>query len=343
MTTLSERQEFMLSLIIREFVENAQPVGSQGLVDKYRLGFSSATVRNEMAALTEAGLLRQPHTSAGRVPTEEGYRYFVEKLIGEADLSNNEKRTISHQFFQAQGDVDQWLRLAASVLAQHSSVAALVTAPLLERVIFRHLELIPVQGRQVLLVLVLSGGEVQQQMVLLDEPVSQSLLSQVSQRVTALCASLDPAAIQTLREQLAGLERDVTGVVVEMMRRSDRAGEAEVVYDGISNVLNQPEFADRQLAGRALHLIEERSLLQGFLASVLGPEIGGVHVVIGGEGDWEDLRDCSMVVARYGARGLATGAVGVLGPVRMAYGRSISAVRFVSEVMSDLVAESHSG
>ena len=343
MTTLSERQELMLSLIIREFVENAQPVGSQGLVDKYRLGFSSATVRNEMAALTEAGLLRQPHTSAGRVPTEEGYRYFVEKLIGEADLSNNEKRTISHQFFQAQGDVDQWLRLAASVLAQHSSVAALVTAPLLERVIFRHLELIPVQGRQVLLVLVLSGGEVQQQMVLLDEPVSQSLLSQVSQRVTALCASLDPAAIQTLREQLAGLERDVTGVVVEMMRRSDRAGEAEVVYDGISNVLNQPEFADRQLAGRALHLIEERSLLQGFLASVLGPEIGGVHVVIGGEGDWEDLRDCSMVVARYGARGLATGAVGVLGPVRMAYGRSISAVRFVSEVMSDLVAESHSG
>jgi heat-inducible transcriptional repressor len=128
-----------------------------------------------------------------------------------------------------------------------------------------------------------------------------------------------------------------------MMRRSDQAADAEVVYDGISNVLNQPEFADRQLAGRALHLIEERSLLRGFLASVLGPEIGGVHVVIGGEGDWEDLRDCSMVVARYGARGLATGAVGVLGPVRMAYGRSISAVRFVSEVMSDLVAESHSG
>jgi len=333
----------MLSLIIREFVENAQPVGSKGLVDKYRLGFSSATVRNDMVALTDAGLSRQPHTSAGRVPTDEGYRYFVEKLIGEADLPNAEKRMISHQFFQAQGDVDQWLRLAASVLAQHSSVAALVTAPLPERIIFRHLELIPVQGRQILLVLVLSVGEVQQQMIALAEPVAQSLLSQTSQRVTSLCASLDTSAIQACREQLSGLERDVTGAVVEMMRRSDQAADAEVVYDGISNVLNQPEFADRQLAGRALHLIEERSLLRGFLASVLGPEIGGVHVVIGGEGDWEDLRDCSMVVARYGARGLATGAVGVLGPVRMAYGRSISAVRFVSEVMSDLVAESHSG
>ncbi|MGA2110737.1 MAG: heat-inducible transcriptional repressor HrcA [Anaerolineales bacterium] len=343
MTALSERQELMLSLIIREFVENAQPVGSKGLVDKYRLGFSSATVRNDMVALTDAGLLRQPHTSAGRVPTDEGYRYFVEKLIGEADLPNAEKRMISHQFFQAQGDVDQWLRLAASVLAQHSSVAALVTAPLPERIIFRHLELIPVQGRQILLVLVLSVGEVQQQMIALAEPVAQSLLSQTSQRVTSLCASLDTSAIQACREQLSGLERDVTGAVVEMMRRSDQAADAEVVYDGISNVLNQPEFADRQLAGRALHLIEERSLLRGFLASVLGPEIGGVHVVIGGEGDWEDLRDCSMVVARYGARGLATGAVGVLGPVRMAYGRSISAVRFVSEVMSDLVAESHSG
>lgn len=339
----SERQELMLNLIIREFVESAQPVGSKGLVDKYRLAFSPATVRNDMGALTEAGLLRQPHTSAGRVPTEEGYRYFVEKLIGEADLPNADKRMISHQFFQAQGDVDHWLRLAASVLAQHSSVAAVVTAPLPERTIFRQLELIPVQGRQVLLVLVLSGGEVQQQMILLAEPLAHSWLSQTSERVTSLCASQDTAGVQACLEKLSGLEKDVTGVVLEMMRRYDLAADAEVVYDGISNVLNQPEFADRQLAGRALHLIEERSLLRGFLASVLGPEIGGVHVVIGGEGDWEDLRDCSMVVARYGARGLATGAVGVLGPVRMAYGRSISAVRFVSEVMSDLVAESHAG
>jgi heat-inducible transcriptional repressor len=343
MADLSERQDLLLSLIIREFVESAQPVGSKGLVDKYQLAFSSATVRNDMVALTEAGLLRQPHTSAGRVPTEEGYRYFVEKLIGEADLPSAEKRMISHQFFQAQGDVDQWLRLAASVLAQHSSVAALVTAPLPERIIFRQLELIPVQGRQILLVLVLSGGEVQQQMILLAEPVAHNLLSQAAEHISSLCASRNTAAVEAASEQLSGLEKDVAEVVVEMMRRSDQAADAEVVYDGISNVLSQPEFADRALAGRALHLIEERSLLRGFLASVLGPEIGGVHVVIGGEGDWEDLRDCSMVVARYGARGLATGAVGVLGPVRMAYGRSISAVRFVSEVMSDLVAESHSG
>jgi len=141
---------------------------------------------------------------------------------------------------------------------------------------------------------------------------------------------LDPLAPEILR------------LVAEMMRRADSSPSPDVIYDGLSNVLNQPEFADRELAQRAMHLIEEHTLLSGFLARVLAPEVGGVQVVIGGEGQWEDLRDCSMVVARYGAPGLATGALGVLGPVRMAYDRTISAVRYVATVMSELVTEAFS-
>ena len=133
METLTPRQETILGLLIREYVETATPISSTGLVEKYNLGVSSATVRNEFAALTAAGFLRQPHTSAGRVPTEMGYRYFVQRMVGEADLPLTERNTISHQFYQMGGEVDQWMRLAASVLARHSRVASLVTSPHPER------------------------------------------------------------------------------------------------------------------------------------------------------------------------------------------------------------------
>ena len=342
MPGLSNRQEFFLGLIVREYVQAAQPVGSKTLVARYALDFSPATVRNEMVALTEAGMLRQPHTSAGRVPTDDGYRYFVQRLTADADLPSAEKRMISHQFYQAQGDVDQWLRLAASVLAQHSSVASVVTAPSADRTLLRHLELISVQARQVQLILVLQGGEVLQQMLSPQEPPSQETLTRIAAQVTARCQGADAAAVQRVDQGLDPLAPEILRMVAEMMRRADRSPSPDVIYDGLSNVLNQPEFADRELAQRAMHLIEEHTLLSGFLARVLAPDVDGVQVVIGGEGQWEDLRDCSMVVARYGAPGLATGALGVLGPVRMAYDRTISAVRYVATVMSELVTEAFS-
>ena len=146
MQLLTERQETILALVVHEYIESAIPVSSKQLVSKYNLGVSSATVRNEMVALAEANVIRQPHTSAGRVPTEEGYRYFVRTLLGDSDLSSHEKRTISHQFHQARADVDEWVRLGASVLAQHSHVASVVTAPHPERAIFKHLELINTSG-----------------------------------------------------------------------------------------------------------------------------------------------------------------------------------------------------
>ena len=129
MSDLTERQKMILALIIRDYIDSAQPVGSKRLVEIYSLKMSPATVRNEMLALSDLGYLRQPHTSAGRVPTEEGYRYFVGQLMGHTELPLETKRTIVHQFYQAGMDVDRWMRLAASVLAHQSQAASLVTAP----------------------------------------------------------------------------------------------------------------------------------------------------------------------------------------------------------------------
>src|SRR3990170_4896034 len=342
MTQLSERQRLILALVIRDYIETAQPVGSQRLVDKFGLDFSSATVRNEMVSLTEAGYLRQPHTSAGREPSEEGYRYFVRQLMGHSDLPSETKRMITHQFYQARQDVDQWMRLAASVLAHQSQAASLVTAPHPEQVHFKHVELISTLGRQVLMVLVLSGGEVRQQVLVVAEPVSQEKLSTVANEINQICQSMGSRALKALSPQMDALAQDVLKLTLDEMERSSAVLGGEVYRDGLTNVLAEPEFAEMDVARRALRVFEERSLLEDLLTrTILTSSVGGVQVLIGGEGTWEELRQCSMVLARYGAPGLATGALGVLGPIRMAYGRTISTVRYVAGLMSDLVVDAY--
>jgi heat-inducible transcriptional repressor len=324
MPELSERQETILALVIHEHIDTAQPVGSKTLVERYGLGISSATARSELGLLTEAGLLRQPHTSAGRVPTEEGYRY-------------------SHQFYQARADVEEWVRLAASVLAHHSRAASLVTAPHTTRAVFKHLELILTQGRQVLLVLVLQGGDVRQQMLTLASEVPQRQLAETAAEITLTCLDKDSAGVLSQAGRFSALGQEVTRLVADVMSRADAVSSGEIYHDGLANMLSLPEFADSEAVRQSLRLLEERSFLEEVMAKALNPTVGGVQVVIGGEGAWEELKDCSMVLARYGAPGFATGALGVLGPIRMAYGRTISAVRYVAGLMSDLVIESYAG
>ena len=172
MKELTLRQKKILSLIIHEHIRSAEPVGSKHLVRKYKLNLSPATIRNEMAALTEAGYLRQPHTSAGRVPTEDGYRFFVGQLMNETSLPDNIRHTISHQFSQMENDIKEWMQLTASVLANQTHAASLVTAPQAVEARVKHVELISTHGRQVLAVLVLEGGQIHQNILTLEEPVS---------------------------------------------------------------------------------------------------------------------------------------------------------------------------
>ncbi len=336
---ISERQETILALVIHHYIDSAQPVGSKRLVTLFRLGVSPATVRNEMATLGDVGLLTQPHTSAGRIPTEEGYRYFVHKLLGDTDLSTDEKHTISHQFHQAKGNIEDWLRLAASILARRSSVASLVTAPHPDSAIFKHLELIATQRRQVLLVLVLEGGEVHQQMLTIETPDDQTRLSDLASQISQLCLGKSAVAIARMSAGEKGLLGQILAYVAQIMKHADSLSAGEIYRDGLANVLGQPEFAGSEEARNALRLLEERSFLEEVVSKVLSPKVGGVQVVIGGEGAWDELKDCSIILSRYGAQGYATGALGVLGPTRMAYGKIISTMQYVARIMSALVRD----
>ena len=344
MSDLTERQKTILMLVIRDYIETAQPVGSNSLVKRYHLDLSSATVRNELSALDEMGYLRQPHTSAGRIPTEEGYRFFVGQMMHQAELPEAVQHTITHQFYQARPDVDQWMTLAASILAHQSQGVSVVTAPHVERGLFKHIELISTQGRQVLMVMVMAGGEVAQQILTLAEPVSQDRLSQTATRLNGLLAGLTVDAISALPARSNALDQDILTLIIQDMQRAMESVSGNIYTDGLTNVLAEPEFAESDDARRALRLFEERSTLQDLLARTsTSSMVGGLQVLIGGEGGWEELRQCSMVLARYGVPGLATGMLGVLGPMRMSYAKTIPTVRFVAGLLSDLVNDTIAG
>lgn len=359
MAQLTSRQEYLLGLIVQEYVNTPIPVSSKGLVESFGLDFSSATVRNEMAVLEQEGLVAAPHTSAGRVPTEAGYRYFVQRLLGDSDLAASEKRMIRRQFHQAYLDMRSWLRLAASVLAQTVRSASLVTEPMVHQARFKHLELIATHGRLVLMVLVLDGGDVRQQMLTLAEPVGQEQLSQVASRLTTLCTGKYAAQLQSDVQRLPALEREVVEIAAELLERA-QTHHYVIHYDGLANILDPTsvlnEFAienaqereelsrafisvDGTGARQALHLLEEQNLLEDILTEALSPETNGIQVLIAGNGRWEKLSHTGIVLSRYGVHGHAAGAVGVLGPTRLHYGRAISAVQYVAGLMSDMLIE----
>ncbi|MGQ9904529.1 MAG: heat-inducible transcriptional repressor HrcA [Anaerolineae bacterium] len=334
---LTPRQQTILRLVVHSYVATAQPVSSKSLIGKGMLNVSSATIRNEMAVLEEMGYLTHPHTSAGRVPTDKGYRYFVEHLLGDVELSNEEQNTIRHQFHQAKLEMSQWMQLASAVLARATHSAALVTAPRIETPRVRHLTLISTQAHLVLLVLVFQGGTVRQRMLMLREPMDQMALNQAANKLNTLYAGADAHTIETHAVELTDFESEVVDLVLELMR-DDAPAQSEVYRDGLTEVLQEPEFVSQEGARALVNALEQPE----FLNTALGARVGTVQVVIGGEGRWRELSACSAVLARYGVEGFASGMLGVLGPMRMPYGRAISAVRYVADLMSNLVSDLYS-
>lgn len=332
---LTRRQEEILSFIVQAYTQNPKPVSSQDLAETFNLNYSTATIRNEMAVLEDKGYIIKPHTSAGRVPNDSGYRYFVKRLLALNELSGSEQTHISQRLQESPLATEQWMRLAATILARSVQSAALVTPPIAETSRFKHIELISIQGRLVLMVLVLDGGNVHQQMLTLADPVAQSTLSEIAQRLNTLCLSLTANEVRLKGVQLQLLEREVAELAADVMDKSD-THQVRIIYrDGLSDIIGS--FQANEGLQQAVRVFEERAVINMILTEVLDPDTNAVQVVVGGNGRWEELRHLSMVISRYGIPGQVSGAVGVVGPTHINYGRAISAVRYVSNVMTDLL------
>ena len=344
MIELTERQKVILSLVVHEYVRTASPVGSRNLVNNYHLDYSSATVRNEMAALTEAQYLSQPHTSAGRVPTEKGYRFFVSGLTKMRELPEETRRMIEHQFSQAQQGMDGWIKLAASILADQANAISVVSAPLPNRTRVKYISLISITNKQILMILVLAGGQMQQRFLFVNEAMTQDQLNGIADTLNNLFGGRNSEEIRGLSSRLPEMGSaadEIVRTLLNTLYDTDALQTGEVYTDGINNVLAEPEFSDSEEARRTLRFLEEKPLLQNFLSRTTREQkVGGVQVFFGGDGLLKDIANCSLVVARYGMQDVATGTIGVLGPMRMAYSRNIPTVRFLAGILSDLVCDS---
>lgn len=338
---LTPRQQEILKVLVQEYVDSASPVGSSTIQRAGRLDISSATIRNELALLEDLGYVVQPHTSAGRVPTVKGYRYFVEQLMEETQLSLPEQRTIRHQFHQMRLNLEQWMRLTAAVLAHTGRSASLVTPPHATSSRFRHIQLISIYEAMCLMILVLQDSSIHQEMLVTSKPISQDELSQASNKFNAL---LRNRSVRDIREStnpeltsLRGWEAQVLQRILQVMQQFDRRSISEVYRDGLVNVFRQPEFEDTDKLRQLIEILEHPDLLESILAKILDAD--GVQIIIGGEGPHEEIHNVSLVLSPYGVRERASGVLGIMGPTRMSYARAISTVRYVAHIMDSFVAE----
>lgn len=340
---LEPRSAAILRAIIEEYVATAQPVGSNTLVFKYRLGVSPATVRNVMAELEAAGYLTHSHTSAGRHPTERGYRLYVESIEEGMVLAPVEQLMIRHQFGQVQYASEQWFRLAASTLAGVTHAAGLATAakPAAGRV--RRVDIVANGTRNASLVLVLAEGPVKQ-VLLNTDGHEQADLDAISQRLNARLAGRSAREVDAYRDELHALPAEVAPDALEvqaveriarLVQEFDASTVEDVFSEGLLNVMEEPEFARSEKLRRVFAVLQDRSYL-GDLMAQLSRE-GGVHVFIGRETGHEEMEDVALVLSSYGRAGRATGVLGVLGPTRLAYPHAISTVRYVTGLMNELV------
>lgn len=337
MSELTERRKEILAIVVREYIVTAMPVGSATIADEHDLSVSPATIRNELAALEDAGYLTHPYTSAGRIPTVKGYRYFVERLMEAGRLRPNERQVIRERFDQAGWEPEAWMRLSASVLAQVAHAASLVTAPKASRSQFKHLELVGLRDDLVLLVLVLADGTVEQARFNVSEARTQEELSALARQLNDRLAGSDRQAIANAVLPDLPLVARVVDLVLDLLARVDRRHSGEMVHAGLEHVLQQPEFADAERVTEVLRVFEKRDLLDPILADVAWSH-RGVHIIIAGEDRWETMSNYGLVLADYGAAD-TRGTLGVLGPVRMPYERAVGAVRYVSALMSRMLRE----
>jgi heat-inducible transcriptional repressor len=333
---LRPREQLILSSIIRQYVSRAAPVSSSSVLDECGLDVSSATVRNDVARLEEEGYITRPHHAAGSVPSDKGYRLYVGSLKG-MELPVEEQFLINHLFHQVEDKLEEWLNLAVTLLAQQVKNVAVVTTPRPAAAKYKHMELVSIQPRLALAVLVLHGATVRQQLVNFEEPVTQEELTRMANHLNKLFSAQSISQIESRMETLEPAEQRVTQHLVHMMQAEDDRSGQELFLEGWHFLINQPEFSQGPRLVNLINLAEQKKLAELMLPE--NPSEHGVRVIIGRENKDAAVQDCSLVISSYGLPHEPLGSIAVVGPTRMEYERTIAVISYVSSLISLLVTE----
>ncbi|MGI6777461.1 MAG: heat-inducible transcriptional repressor HrcA [Acetivibrionales bacterium] len=329
---LDDRKSRILEAIISDYVETAEPVGSRTIARKHQLGFSSATIRNEMADLEEMGYLAQPHTSAGRVPSDKGYRYYVDQLMKIRHLTEKESRIIREAMEERINELSQLLKLASNVMSRFTKYTSLAIAPQIKKSTLKAVQVVPIESNKVLVLIVTSAGVVKNSTVKLQSALLPDVVARIS---NFLNEKLNGRIIETLASSISsevekeiGVENAIIAPVLEGINDCIHQIESSEVYlEGTTNILNFPEFSDISKAKELLDIMDKKEVLLKLFRSSGGKY--GINVQIGEENELEKIKDCSLVTATYSMGNVVIGSIGVIGPKRMEYERVISSLNFI--------------
>jgi heat-inducible transcriptional repressor len=330
---LNERKKQILQAIISEYIKTAQPVGSRTLARRHKVGLSPATIRNEMADLEESGFLIQPHTSAGRIPSQKGYRYYVDDLMEAPDLEEEERAKIRQVYeFERLKEIEEIIKHTSTLLSLLTNYTSLILGPQLKKSAFKKLQIMPVDQQRGLLVLVADTGFVKSKVINLPQALSPGELNRI---VSYLNMRLDGLTIDKITSRLiVELRRDLYHHIqfledtFTLLQDSLAEDERRVFLGGTTNILNQPEFGDIEKVKSLLSLFEKNSLLATLLARPVAG-VKGIVIRIGRENILEEVQECSLVMATYCLGKEVVGTVGVLGPTRMDYAKTVAVIEQV--------------
>ncbi|MCR3921193.1 MAG: heat-inducible transcriptional repressor HrcA [Firmicutes bacterium] len=339
MTGLNERKQQILHAIVTDYIQTAEPVGSRTLSRHYQFKLSAATIRNEMADLEELGFLTQPHTSAGRIPSQQGYRFYVDTLMDTASLTQYEEDYLTGLFTKVQKkqEIDQIIQQTARALSLMTSYTSVVLGPQFRRSAFKQMRIIPFDPERALVVLITDTGYIRNKVIKLPKALSMDELNQVvaylnSELTGKTIASLTAARLRRLRNDLYA-RVDIFNHMMNMLEECTAEGESRVFIGGTSNILNQPEFKDMEKIKHLLTLFEQGERMMFMLETSLD----GVSIRIGTENNLAEMNDCSLITASYLLHDRPVGTIGVLGPTRMEYARVITVIEEIASRLNRLI------
>jgi heat-inducible transcriptional repressor len=339
---LDPRKQQILKAVVVDFTRTGVPVGSQALVNSHGLAVSPATIRNELADLVDFGYLLQPHTSAGRIPTDRGYRYFVDFLMEPVTVGPAVEHIVRQHFA---GPLPGWeaiLEAMAAALALVTESLSLVTAPRLSESRLKHIDLVSLEPKAILVILVLEGNVLKQQVVPVVRTTGQEDLSRLAAKLNQEVRGHTAAELAALRSRVKATQQEQRAImdhIIETMQRHDTSGGTVILHDGLRNLLKQPEFWDPKRLREVLEIIEEQQYLAGVLEQA--DLQSGLQILIGSENVASQLRECSMLLTTYRAGERSRGTLAVIGPTRMRYGEIAGRLALVAAVGSEALARSN--
>jgi heat-inducible transcriptional repressor len=339
---LNQRGRSVLNAIIRDYIETAEPVGSKTVAKKNDIRLSPATIRNIMADLEDVGLIAQPHISAGRVPTEEGLRFYVNSILELRPLAESEKRRIQNYLKESNQEVEELLKSTSRMLAVVTEQAAIVSRPKSSATIFKHIEFIRLRDYLVLTVLVTESGLVQNKILEIEDNLSQSELDRLTHYLNELLSNLTLDQLKKkVLEEMKKDKDDFDALLAKALEISNKAFQdetiGEVYIEGRTNLMQYPEFSQIETLRKLFRAFEEKNILIRLLEKSISAS--GIQIFIGSETQINEMGGCSVITASYNKGKYPIGTLGVIGPTRMNYDRVIPIVDYTAKVVSKILED----